>query len=109
MLPPTEPGTVAVIFFSRLTDDPDGYDEMAASMEELAAAQPGYRGIRSVRDPLTREGITVSYWADEAAARAWRAHAEHRVAQLKSGSWYSVYGVEVATVMRSYQSPQARA
>ena len=45
-------------------------------MDALAAAQPGYRGVDSARgaDGL---GITVSYWADDAAAIAWRDHPEH--------------------------------
>ena len=45
-------------------------------MDALAAAQPGYRGIDSARgaDGL---GITVSYWADEAARWRGATIAEH--------------------------------
>ena len=70
-------GEIAVIFVSQVTGaDPDGYAAAAAAMEALAATQPGYRGIDSARggDGL---GITVSYWADEAAAVAWRKNDEH--------------------------------
>jgi heme-degrading monooxygenase HmoA len=104
----SEPGTVAVIFVSRLVEDPIAYGVMAVAMERLAAEQPGYRGFRSVRDAETREGISISYWADEASAVNWKANAEHQVAQLKSGSWYDMYEVEVATVIRSYRSPRER-
>jgi len=104
----SEPGTIAVIFVSRLVEDPVGYGQMADDMERLAAEQPGYRGFRSVRDPVTREGISISYWADEASAANWKANAEHLVAQLKSRSWYSNHEVEVATVIRSYRSPRER-
>ncbi|MGK3891061.1 antibiotic biosynthesis monooxygenase family protein, partial [Enterococcus faecium] len=70
-------GQVAVIFTSRRTDaDADGYDAAAARMDALAARQPGYRGVDSVRGP-DGYGITVSYWADEAAAIAWRHHPDH--------------------------------
>ncbi|MFZ1566533.1 antibiotic biosynthesis monooxygenase family protein, partial [Sphingorhabdus sp.] len=63
-------GTVAVIFVSTRTNvDDTGYNQAAEAMGELAQQQPGYVGIDSTRgaDGL---GITVSYWADEAAAKA---------------------------------------
>ncbi len=94
---------VAVIFTNRLTgDDAAGYAEMAARMEALAAEQPGYRGIESVRSG-DGDGITVSYWDDDDAARAWKQHAEHLVAQqLGRERWYDRYTVRVATVRREY-------
>ncbi len=79
---------------------------MAARMEELAAQQPGYLGIDSVRDPETRFGITVSYWRDEASARAWKQVAEHLEAQrLGRTRWYESYTIRVATVEREYAGP----
>ena len=69
--------TVAVIFTSvRSDNDDDGYAEAAQKMIALAEQQPGFRGMTSARDPMTRCGITVSYWADDASARAWKAVAE---------------------------------
>ena len=47
-------------------------------MEELAAAQPGYLGLETARDDL---GITVSYWATEADALAWKQVGEHLAAR----------------------------
>lgn len=95
---------VAVIFTSRRTGDDDaGYAEMADRMDALAARQPGYLGIDTVRAD-SGAGITVSYWADHAAARAWKRHAEHLVAQqLGRQRWYDRYTVRVATVERSYE------
>ena len=73
---------------------------MSARMETLAAQQPGYLGIESAREGL---GITVSYWADDAAAAAWKQVAEHVVAQERGQkAWYADYQVRVATVTRSY-------
>ncbi|WP_294042882.1 antibiotic biosynthesis monooxygenase [Sphingomonas sp.] len=96
-------GEIAVIFVSRITGaDPDGYAAAAAAMEVLAAGQPGYRGIDSARggDGL---GITISYWADEAAAVAWRGHAEHtEIRERGRGVWYESYSVHVAEIVRSY-------
>jgi heme-degrading monooxygenase HmoA len=95
-----EPPYVAVIFTSLRTEGDDGYGEMAARMEELAARQPGYLGIEAAHEGL---GITVAYWTDEEAAAAWKQVAEHVVAQrLGREPWYRDYQVRVATVTRSY-------
>jgi heme-degrading monooxygenase HmoA len=99
-----EPPYTAVIFTSiRTSDDADGYARAAADMEDLARAQPGYLGIESARDPASGLGITVSYWADDDAARAWKQVAEHRDAQrLGRERWYREYRVRVARVHRVY-------
>ena len=95
-----EPPYVAVVFTSLRTDGDNGYAVMSARMEELAAQQPGYLGIEAARDGL---GITVSYWADETSARAWKEVAEHVVAQQRGrDTWYADYRVRVATVTRDY-------
>lgn len=100
---PTPPYT-AVIFTSTLSpDDLDGYAAAAERMLELAARQAGFLGIDSVRDPQTLSGITVSYWADETSARAWKQVQEHLAAQdLGRSRWYRDYQVHVATVTRRY-------
>lgn len=99
-----EPPYVAVVFTSLRTaadgGGDDGYAVMSARMEELAAKQPGYLGIEAARDGL---GITVSYWADEESARAWKDVAAHVAAQQRGrDTWYSDYRVRVATVTRDY-------
>jgi heme-degrading monooxygenase HmoA len=95
-----EPPYVAVIFTSTRTPGDNGYTVMAASMEELAAQQPGYLGIEAARDTV---GITVSYWRDEQAARAWKGVAAHLVAQRRGReAWYADYTVRIATVTRDY-------
>ncbi|WLP92321.1 antibiotic biosynthesis monooxygenase [Gordonia sp. NB41Y] len=96
---PTPP-YVAVIFTSVRTPGDNGYAVMASRMDELARIQPGYLGIESAHEEL---GITVSYWADEAAAQAWKHVTEHEIAQQRGRStWYADYQVRVATVTRSY-------
>jgi heme-degrading monooxygenase HmoA len=60
----------AVIFTNQRTGiDDDGYLAMAERMDAMAAEQPGYVGIESVRG-ADGMGITVSYWIDDDAARA---------------------------------------
>jgi heme-degrading monooxygenase HmoA len=96
-------GQTAVIFVSqRTTRDEPGYHEASAAMATLAAAQPGYRGMTSVRDAAGL-GITVSYWADDASAKAWRDHPEHeRTREAGRDRWYAHYTIDVATVTRGY-------
>jgi heme-degrading monooxygenase HmoA len=100
-LPPQ--GAIAVIFVALRTDADDaGYGKAAERMDALAATQPGYLGIDSVRgaDGL---GITVSYWADEASALGWKANAEHAaVRELGRSRWYAHYRLIVSTVDRAY-------
>lgn len=98
------PGEVVVIFVSRRTPrDPEGYAAAAEEMDALAARQPGYRGLHSARD-ADGIGITVSYWADEAAALAWRAHPDHaRVREAGRDGWYDTYEVAVARIERAYR------
>ena len=97
-------GLVAVIFVSQRTDeDAEGYAAAAEAMGALAAAQPGYAGVESVRD-AGGLGITVSYWADDASAKAWRDNPEHaRIRDLGRARWYDWYVLEVTRVERGYR------
>ncbi len=97
-----EPPYYAAIFTSRLGDEADGYPEMAARMEELAARSPGYLGLESVRD-AGGHGITVSYWASEEAIREWKDQSQHQIAQETGRArWYAEYRVRIAKVERAY-------
>ena len=96
-------GTVAVIFVSRrASSDPEGYARAATEMEAEVAKAPGYLGHDSVSSPAG-EGITVSYWQDEASAAAWRAHARHSEVRKEGRErWYDHYRLVVAEVIRAY-------
>ena len=96
-------GQVAVIFVSERTlDDEAGYADAAMRMASLAASQPGYRGAEDARG-ADRIGITVSYWADEASAIAWRQHPEHAaIREAGRERWYRWYRLHVAEIDRSY-------
>ena len=96
-----EPPYTAVIFTSTRSPATTATRAMLLRMESLAAEQPGYLGIESVKDGLA--GITVSYWRDESDAAAWKQVAEHLVAQERGKQvWYDEYRVRVATVSRDY-------
>ena len=97
------PPYVAVIFTNVQTDDVDGYDETADRMEALAKQQPGYLGFETARSGV---GISVSYWATAADARAWKQVVDHAEAKRRGKEqWYAAYRVRVATVEREYGTP----
>lgn len=99
-LPP--PPYYAVVFSSLHTNSDPQYSRTAERMVELAAAQPGFLGLESTRG-ADGFGITVSYWTDLDAIAAWRAHAEHRMAQEAGKSrWYDHYEIRIARVERAY-------
>jgi heme-degrading monooxygenase HmoA len=75
---------------------------MADRMVELAAEQPGFLGVESARG-AGGFGITVSYWDSTQAIAAWKANAEHRIAQETGKTrWYADYQLRVAKVERAY-------
>lgn len=94
---------VAVIFRSTRTgEDEAGYAAAAAAMDALARAQPGFLGVDGARGP-DGVGVTVSWWADDDAAIAWRNHPVHAdIRDRGRERWYSEYRVDVARVERSY-------
>jgi len=97
-----EPPYTAVIFSNLRTEGDQGYGVMSARMQELAQEQPGFLGYESARDEAGF-GITVSYWTDDDAARAWKQVQEHGIAQQRGReTWYADYRVRVATVGRAY-------
>lgn len=99
-LPP--PPYYSVIFSSLRTEGDNDYGQMADRMAELAAQQPGYLGAESVREN-DGFGITVSYWSNMESIVAWKAVAEHRIAQETGKTrWYEHYEVRIARVERAY-------
>lgn len=101
---PSPPYTAVIFTSLRTGEDAEGYERAAAEMELLARGQTGYLGIESARDPLSGTGVTVSYWASEQDARAWKQVAEHlEVQRLGRRRWYQQYRVRIAQVTREYR------
>ena len=76
---------------------------MAQRMEALVQDQPGFVEMVSVRDPISRMGITVAYFEDEQSVAAWKANVEHAEAQRRGiADFYESYDVTVAQVTRHY-------
>ena len=101
-----EPPYYAVIFTSSRTSVDDGYGAMADRMVELASQQPGFLGVESTRG-TEGPGITVSYWSSLEAIAAWKANAQHRVAQQSGNQkWYTHFETRIARVERAYSGPR---
>lgn len=99
---PQPPYYVAIFTSRRTAGDSEGYARMAEAMSELAARQPGYLGMESVREP-GGVGITLSYWESEAAIHAWKRVAAHREAQRQGRQgWYEDYALRVGRIERAY-------
>jgi heme-degrading monooxygenase HmoA len=93
------PPYYAVLFTSiRTAADPEGYEAMAEQMVRLAAEQPGFLGVESVRDS-DGVGITISYWDSLESVHRWGRHAEHLLAQQAGRSrWYERFRLRVSRV-----------
>jgi len=96
-----EPPYYAVIFASTMTgDDLVGYSATADRIVTLARQQDGFLAVDAAREDI---GITVSYWRDLGAIKAWKQQMEHMQAQeLGRATWYAGYSVRIAKVEREY-------
>ncbi len=95
-----DPPYVAVIFSSKKKVYDPEFSTVADYLDELVTSQPGYLGHETVGDDPS---ITVSYWRDMDAVKAWRQKQVHDAAIRKSqNEWYDYYTVRVAVVEREY-------
>lgn len=95
-----KPPYYAVIFSTTLSDDTEGYYEMAEKMDNLAKEQEGYLGVESARSDV---GITVSYWESLDAILKWKNNIEHAEARnIGRERWYKKYQLRISKVEREY-------
>ncbi len=99
------PYHVAILQVTPTATDADGYAAALVQMRELAERQPGYLGSLSARTDDGDE-LTIVFFTDEQALRAWHDEPRHRAAQqLARERWYERYQVHVARVERAYRFP----
>lgn len=99
---PRPPYHVAIFRYCRNGEDAAGYDDARRDMFELARLQPGFLGMESIGD-TDGDGVTLSYWTDEASIRAWRARDERGIIREKDRrGWYDQYVLQIARVERAY-------
>lgn len=82
----------------------DEYLDIAASLRPRLDDIDGFISIERFAS-LTRPGkiLSLSFWRDEAAVKAWRMQAEHRRAQARGRAGiFDHYRLRVAEVSRDY-------
>lgn len=82
----------------------DRYLELAAALRSSLEGTDGFLSVerfRSLTEPEKR--LSLSFWRDEAAVRAWRNTSLHREAQADGrGGVFAGYRLRVAAVLRDY-------
>jgi heme-degrading monooxygenase HmoA len=100
---------IAVLFeVTPLPGQETRYFEIAAMLREHLAAVDGFVSVERFQS-LTRPGtyLSLSYWSDEAAVRAWRNQADHREGQAEGrAAVFAHYRIRVAQVLRDYTDTQ---
>ncbi|OWQ86808.1 antibiotic biosynthesis monooxygenase [Roseateles aquatilis] len=96
---------IAVIFeVTPSADGRDRYLELAAELKPLLQEIDGFLSIerfQSLTDPTKL--LSLSFWRDEAAVRAWRRLETHREAQAEGRAGvFADYRLRVAAVLRDY-------
>ncbi len=91
-----------VIFKAKLKQLDPKYEQTAQELRQSAFEDYGCLAFDSVTENGTE--ISLSYWPDEAAIRAWKNHADHLIAQqLGRERWYDSYTIQVARIDREYR------
>ncbi|SHG90058.1 antibiotic biosynthesis monooxygenase family protein [Cognatishimia maritima] len=96
---------IAVIFEVEIAaGQREAYLDLAAELKPILEEIDGFISVERFGS-LTTEGklLSLSFFRDEAAVAAWRAIAEHHVAQARGrGGIFSDYRLRVAEVLRDY-------
>ena len=95
-------GQLVTVFRSRLRPEAVGeYLPTAADVLDLALGQPGLVDVKSFAAD-DGEHVTIATFADHASQRAWREHAEHRLAQRAGRQrFYAGYTLQVCETVRA--------
>ena len=90
-----------ISFRSKLTEQAGkDYDEMAAEMERLARASPGFVDVKAYKS-ADGERLTLVWWQDQETLRGWATNVRHLAAKkLGREKWYAYYKLEVCEVVR---------
>jgi heme-degrading monooxygenase HmoA len=94
---------IAVIF-EVWPADRDAYLDIAADLRARLEQIDGFLSVERF-ESLTEKGkiLSLSFWRDEEAVKAWRNQPEHQTAQKAGrGGIFRDYRLRVAHVMRDY-------
>ncbi len=80
------------------------YFEIAAALKADLEKIDGFVSVERFESLTTRgKYLSLSFWRDEEAVRAWRNLERHRAAQARGrGGVFADYRLRVASVMRDY-------
>lgn len=80
------------------------YFDLAAALRKDLEAVDGFISVERFESLATKgKYLSLSTWRDEAAVRAWREQADHRMAQARGkGGIFADYRIRVAQVLRDY-------
>ena len=96
---------IAVIFEVQPNDgQTEAYLDLAAKLKPELEKMDGFVSVERFQS-LTTPGkvLSLSFWRDEAAVRAWRTNAAHRPAQQAGrGGIFADYRLRIASVVRDY-------
>ena len=96
---------IAVIFEVEIAEGrQDDYLEIAADLKPVLEQVDGFISVERFQS-LSTPGklLSLSYWRDEEAVKAWRALSKHRDAQANGRSGvFEGYRLKVASVLRDY-------
>jgi heme-degrading monooxygenase HmoA len=91
-----------VIFTSKRTPlNDDGYQDVAANLEQEVKKIPGFLNMQSIRD-ADRNGITISYWENKDGIMAWKKNREHATAKVRAQNWYETFDVKIWKIEDSW-------
>lgn len=86
------------------------YLDLAAALRPQLDKMDGFISVerfQSITDP--GKMLSLSFWRDEAAVRAWRMHAAHRTTQAKGRAGiFKGYRLRIAEVARDYGMHERR-
>jgi heme-degrading monooxygenase HmoA len=80
------------------------YFDLAASLKADLERMDGFISVERFESLVTKgKYLSLSFWRDEAAVRAWRSREGHREAQARGrGGVFADYRLRVASVVRDY-------
>jgi len=101
----------AVIFEVEPADGrADRYFDLAAQLKPELEKIDGFISVERF-ESLTNKGkyVSLSFWRDEAAIKAWRTHMGHQLAQREGKeSVFRDFRIRVAEVVRDYKLSERR-
>lgn len=88
----------------------EAYLDLAAALRPQLEKMDGFISVerfQSISDP--KKMLSLSFWRDEEAVRAWRTHTAHRATQTKGRAGiFQGYRLRIAEVSRDYGMRERR-